>query len=277
MATETRIATFAALLALAVAAPSQAFAYGWPVKPFDQQQPVRGFFGDPRIEGPVQQFHFGVDVSAPNGTRVYATISGRISFIHPDALRVSGSGGVAFEYWHIVPIVRPGQQATAYRTLLGFIEKPWAHVHFSESHNGRYVNPFRPGAMGPFADSTKPQVDRIIVRANGDVLVDVSDETPLPVAAPWDGLPVMPAVVRWRVDAGAWKTAVDFRWRIPGAFAFYSVFARETTQNRTHVPGLYRIRLAHGLRLRAGSRIVVQVVDESGNASVGAVPVTRTR
>jgi hypothetical protein len=32
-----------------VAAPGTAAAYGWPIKPFDQQHPVRGFFGDPRI------------------------------------------------------------------------------------------------------------------------------------------------------------------------------------------------------------------------------------
>jgi hypothetical protein len=277
MATETRLATLAALFALALGSPSQAFAYGWPVKPFDQQHPVRGFFGDPRIEGPVQQFHFGVDVSAPNGTRVYATNSGSISFIHSDALRVSGSGGVAFEYWHIVPIVRPGQRATAYRTLLGFVEKPWAHVHFSESHGGVYVNPLRAGAMGPFSDSTTPHVDRIVVRANGDVLADVSDETPLAVPAPWAGLPVMPAVVRWRIGKSSWRTAVDFRQTIPGASAFFSVYAPESTQNRTHVPGLYRVRLAHGLQLRSNARISVQVVDEAGNASVASTPLRRTR
>jgi hypothetical protein len=277
MATNKQFSTLAAIFALALFLPSQAHAYGWPVKPFDRQHPVRGFFGDPRVQGSTEQFHFGVDVSAPNGTPVYATISGRIGFIHADAVEVSAGGGVAFEYWHIVPMIRPGQHATAYRTLLGFVEKPWAHVHFSESRGGRYVNPLRAGAMRPFVDSTAPQVDRIIVRGNGDVLADVSDQTPLAVPAPWADLPVMPALVRWRIDDGAWRTAIDFRLTIPSAGAFFSLYARETTQNRTHVPGLYRVRLAHGLHLRAGSRIVVQVVDESGNASVGALPVTQTR
>jgi peptidase M23-like protein len=277
MATKRLISTLAALVALAAASPSQALAYGWPVKPFDQQHPVRGFFGDPRIAGHTEQFHFGVDVSAPNGTPVYATNSGRISFIHEDAVRVSGSGGVAFEYWHIVPIVRPGQQASAYRTLLGFVEKPWAHVHFSESRNGVYVNPLRSGAMRPYADTTKPRVARILVRLNGDVLTDVADDTPVAVPAPWAGLPVMPAVVRWRVDAGAWKTAVDFRQTIPAANAFFSVYAPETTQNRTHVPGLYRVRLVRGLHVASASRISVQVVDEVGNASVASVSLRRTR
>src|SRR5919106_1148871 len=58
--------------------------YGWPVQPFHVQHPVRGFFGDPRVgeaaDGHVESktFHFGVDVSAPDGTAVYATTSGRV-------------------------------------------------------------------------------------------------------------------------------------------------------------------------------------------------------
>ena len=55
-------------------------AYGWPVKPFHRQHPVRGHFGDPRIggqpKGSVKTVHFGVDVSAPDGTPVYATTDG---------------------------------------------------------------------------------------------------------------------------------------------------------------------------------------------------------
>ena len=49
-----------------------------------QQHPVRGFFGDPRIanHGESRQFHFGIDISAPNGTPVYATLTGT-AYIHP--------------------------------------------------------------------------------------------------------------------------------------------------------------------------------------------------
>ena len=56
-------------------------SYPWPVKPFDRQHPVRGNFGDPRTlfntppttdgaltGGGSFQFHFGVDISAPDGT-----------------------------------------------------------------------------------------------------------------------------------------------------------------------------------------------------------------
>ena len=70
-----------ALVMPATAGASTASAYGWPVKPFDRQHPVRGFFGDPRIgmtpKGMHSGFHFGIDISCPNGTPVYATLDGR--------------------------------------------------------------------------------------------------------------------------------------------------------------------------------------------------------
>jgi hypothetical protein len=50
--------------------------YSWPLQPFDRAHPVRAFFNDPRISGATKAFHFGVDISAPNGTPVYA-VTGR--------------------------------------------------------------------------------------------------------------------------------------------------------------------------------------------------------
>src|SRR5918998_5601169 len=77
-----RLAALVVLFAsAALFSPSTAAAYGWPLKPFDKQHPVRGFFGDPRIEeGPHggESFHFGIDICAADGTPVYATISGRV-------------------------------------------------------------------------------------------------------------------------------------------------------------------------------------------------------
>jgi hypothetical protein len=247
-------------------------SYGWPVKPFFQQHPVRGFFGDPRIgDGGQRQFHFGVDVSAPNGTAVYATLSGRVWFIHEDAIGVRAGGGLAFEYWHIRPIVRSGQYVTAYRTVIGHIEKPWAHVHFSETRSGAYLNPLRPGAMGPFRDSTRPAVARVLRAGDGEIEADVLDETPIAVAAPWSDLPVMPALVRWRLagrTCGRWTTAADFRWTIPSAGVFSTVYAPATRQNHAQRPGLYRVRLVRGVRLRRGLRIQILLADASGNTSL---------
>ena len=129
-------------------------SYGWPVKPFDRQHPVRGFFGDPRIgeaaDGHVdrQTFHFGIDISAPNGTAVYATASrhGRLGAASSrDDRGPEPTTARSIAYWHIVPTVRNGQHAIAYRTVLGHIAKGWDHVHFAELLDGRYVNPLRPG------------------------------------------------------------------------------------------------------------------------------------
>ncbi|HUG64550.1 MAG TPA: peptidoglycan DD-metalloendopeptidase family protein [Gaiellaceae bacterium] len=141
-------------------------AYGWPVKPFRRQHPIRGFFGDPRIanHGQSRQFHFGVDTSARNGTPVYATLTGRV-YIHPlhsTAIAIVGDDGVEFSYWHVIPVVRTGDRAVAYETVIGRIEEPYGHVHFSERRNGRYVNPLRPGALGPYADDTQPIVRSVV-------------------------------------------------------------------------------------------------------------------
>jgi len=80
-----------------VAAP-----YPWPVKPFDRQHPVRGFFNDPRVQDASHAFHFGIDVSAPDGTAVYAVTPGKV-FIEDKghAVAVQAPDGRAFGYWHM--------------------------------------------------------------------------------------------------------------------------------------------------------------------------------
>jgi hypothetical protein len=284
----------AAAIALATAAPAQAGSYGWPVKPFHEQHPVRGYLGDPRIAGESHTTHFGIDISAPNGTAVYATLDGvaRLHPLHPqDVVIVYGADGVTFEYWHVVPCIRTGQRVVAYRTVIGHIEKPWAHVHFTEEHGRTIVNPLRPGALSPYRDTTKPSIGLITFERNGaplgdrvsgtvDVVAEAWDTTPLPVPAPWANKPVAPAFVEWRLvgarglqSASAWHAAVDFREQLPQS-PFSSIYARWTRQNRpgtlTGRNGRYRYYLAHGLDTRTlpnGTyRVVVQVRDTAGNA-----------
>lgn len=266
-------------------------SYGWPIKPFDQQHPVRGFFGDPRIgEGGAKQFHFGVDIAARNGTPVYATASGTVSLLHADVVVVHAAGGVDFSFWHIIPSIRPGTYALAYRTVLGRVEAPWAHVHFSEARFGRYLNPLRPGALAPFADREAPRIARLTAEVRGrsvamtsaagtiDLVVEAYDQTPLKVFPEWwSGLPVMPAYIRWRIvsKAGrpvrAWATAVDFRTTIPPASAFGATFAPGTQQNHPRRPGRYPVYLTRGLRTAelkdGGYRVEVAAGDTRGNES----------
>ena len=266
-------------------APVVPHSYRWPVKPFDRQHPVRGFFGDPRIanHGRSRQFHFGIDISAPNGTPVYATTTGRIWIHarHSTTIAVVGEDGVEHSYWHVVPVVRTGDRAVAYRTVLGHIEAPYGHVHLSESRDGRYLNPLRPGALGPFADHTRPAV--LSLRAErGDLVVSVADETPLAVPRPWHDLPVMPSLVRWRVldragrAVSGWNDVVDFHLTIPPAYEFDSTWAPGAMQNHVRAPGRYRLFLSRGLDERdlRGRVVEVAVSDSRGNSTLARFPAT---
>jgi hypothetical protein len=258
------------------------YSYRWPVKPFGKQHPVRGFFGDPRIanHGESRQFHFGIDISAPDGTPVYATLTGRLYIhpLHPTTIMVVDGSGLEFSYWHVVPAVRDGTRAVAYKTVIGHIEAPYAHVHFSERRGGRYLNPLRSGALGPYIDDTTPTV-RSVTLASDELVAEPYDETPLAVPRPWHDLPVMPALVRWRIldshgrAVVGWTTAVDFRLTIPSASAFDDIWASGTTQNHVRAPGHYRLRLGALADLPSRSRVVeVAVRDTRGNASVRRFP-----
>ena len=138
--------------------------YGWPVKPFDKQHPVRGYLNDPRIQDASHAFHFGVDVSAPDGTAVYSVTPGKV-FIEDkgNAVAVQAPDGVAFGYWHVAPAVKHHQQVKLHQ-LLGHIEKGWGHVHFAESLKNVYRDPIRPGALTPFVDMGHPTVEKIMFR-----------------------------------------------------------------------------------------------------------------
>lgn len=276
-----------------------ASSYGWPLKPFDRQHPVRGFFGDPRIgeaaDGHVESttFHFGIDISAPDGTAVYATASGPIVWEpqRPETIAVRSRDGRVFAYWHIVPAVHNGQYAVAYKTVLGHISKGWGHVHLAELVDGSYVNPLRRGALAPYADATRPRVHAFSFERNGkaigqtrlagrfDLVAEVADETPVVVPGRWGGKPVMPALVKWRLigrrgSASGWQTAVDFSHTIPAPDQFAFVYAPWTRQNHQWRPGRYRLNLVRAWDSRArangGYRLDVLVVDTRGNRSVSS-------
>jgi Peptidase family M23 len=274
-------------------------SYGWPVKPFHRQHAVRGYFGDPRVGGrPMgssKSFHFGVDVSAPDGTPVYATTDGIVHLDprHRGTVSIRRSDGAVFAYWHVVPAVGGGQRVTAYKTVIGHIAEGWEHVHFAEYRSGDWVNPLRPGAMGPYVDRTCPffgelrfERDGRVLLAEGlggrfDIIVGAFDSHAVPAPSPWTSLPVTPALVRWRiVGAGdrvvfPWRTAHDVRTRFP-QIAYEAVYTADTEQNRPNRPGRYRFVLARGFDgTTLGSRMyTVQVVavDTRGNRARSSWP-----
>jgi hypothetical protein len=181
-------------------------------------------------------------------------------------------------------------QPVAQHQLLGHIDAPWLHVHFAERRAGFYRNPLRVGALTPWVDHTKPQVTSITFSRDGvalpanqlsgavDVIVEAHDTPPIPVPAPWNGLPVTAARLRWRVTEDAkivrpWHTPIDFSEALLPATAFQRIYAPGTTQNRAGHPAVLRFFLAHSWSTGAvpdgNYSLEVEASDLGGN--VGAL------
>jgi hypothetical protein len=267
------------------------------VKPFDRQHPVRSFFDDPRQEGTgAPSFHFGIDVSARDGTAVYAVVDGVVR-LQPDSVAlVADGGGRVFSYWHVDPTVTDLERVTA-GTAIGTIKAGFGHVHFAEVNAaGEHVNPLRPGGIAPYVDATSPtivavgaarglkKVDVGALNGTVDLLVDAYDTPPPPMPAPpWNLTRVAPAYIRWRLvpegaESAGWHTALDFRSYLAPSARFASVYAPWTTLNRPDTPARLVYYLAHGWdsrRLANGRyRLQVAVFDSQGNSARAGVWVT---
>jgi hypothetical protein len=272
------------VLALTLAGAAGASAsYPWPIKPFHKQHPIRGFFGDPRtvyengvlaggFDGPGYfSFHQGIDISAPNGTPVYAVATGTAHYLGAATLNLDAGNNVIFQYFHITPVVGEGEHVVVSRTVLGYVQPPYQHVHLTEIDGDHAVNPLQPGHLAPYRDKTKPTVRDIVFRnqtgelqtplglcGRVELAVDAYDTPPLAVPGAFHGLPVAPAFVRWRVAhlngvaVIPWRTAADFRTTLPANADFWSVYAKGTYENAprfgatqyTAMPGRYLFSLA---------------------------------
>jgi murein DD-endopeptidase MepM/ murein hydrolase activator NlpD len=195
-------------------------------------------------------FHFGVDIAAEDGTRVYPVVSGTVSKVTTDWVGVDTGGGRGFQYWHIKAAVKTGDQVVARRTVLGTILPSSGHVHLSELQQGSPINPLAAGHLTPYDDRTDPEIEAITFRTPGGVdvlpnflrgqvqLIAEAYDTPA-VAVPgnWQGMPVAPSRLTWRIENLAGKVivaeqiAVDFRETIPPNKQFWRYYARGTYQN----------------------------------------------
>jgi hypothetical protein len=297
----------------AEAAKSSDGSYNWPLKPFNQPHPVRGAFADPRtsfdgaptnagLNGPGSfSYHAGVDISAPDGTAVYPVRSGVAHLRSRETVVITSDNGDAFEYWHIVPSVREGQRVTAFETVLGRIRSGgYEHVHLTEIKDGRPVNPLAPGHLTPYVDHSVPQVTSAsyldksgrellpeFLRGNVQLVVSASDDTAMSVPGRWNGLPVAPARITWRVERAKDGTVVvpeteafDARERLPRQ-AFWQTYARGSRQNMANFaghkmwrqPGVYLLRLTDSFDTRELKddiyELVATATDTRGNAGTG--------
>jgi hypothetical protein len=243
--------------------PIGRLVYHWPIRPFDQQHPIRGNFGDPRTVTSAAlgmdtetspgsfTFHNGIDISAPTGTPVYPVVSGVVDAkLYADEVSVDTGEGRVFQYFHIAPQVRVGQQVFAYRTVLGRTLPYWLHVHFGEIDGFRVHNPADPGHLEPYRDTTAPEVHGLVFRAEdgrdiepgrlrGKILIaaDAEDFPSPPVPGEWFGHPVTPALVSWRMATTSGRpvvpqrTVADFRHTEPPNRDFWLAYAAGTYQN----------------------------------------------
>jgi peptidase M23-like protein len=266
---------FALLLALAF--PHAGSGYDWPVQPFDHQHPVRGTFDDPRTRtGRVdldptnpQRFHDGVDIQVPDGTPVYAIEPGQVFLVNPSAVAVvspvwSPTPPLVFGYWHIDPVVA-NYQFVARHQLLGHVREGAGHVHLSERRFGQWLNPLRPGGLGPYVDTTTPTIAKVALRpcvpfqpvspdaVSGCVslVVRAFDRPPLPLHGAWSGAVLPPYRVSWTgLYSGPWFPAA-VRPSLELAHLFEGpvddVYAPGTRQNLPNVPGKYYFWLARDL------------------------------
>ncbi len=283
-----------------LAAPSlttRASAYGWPLRPFHKMHAIRGAFDDPRFhldaEGALSAFHFGVDIVARDGARVYAVAPGFVRARRTD-VTVRRRNGRAFGYWHIRPVVHTGQHVRLHQ-LLGYILPGWGHVHFAEAIDGQYRNPLRPRALTPFRDRTPPTVASIglfsegapistsRVRGSVDVEAEVYDAPPILPRSPWEVARLTPAFIWWRLLSGTvavtdWNLAVDFHYALMPAALYNWIYAPGSYQNKAHRPGRYLFWIAHELDttgLADGPyRLEVLARDTRGNDGSGTLDFT---
>jgi hypothetical protein len=237
------------------------FDYGWPIRPFDVQHPIRANFGDPRTISAERlglddrgdpgdySFHNGVDISAKPGTPVFPVVSGVAALRHANEVIVHVPGGLRnFQYWHITPRVHDGERVIAYRTVLGTVQAPAKHVHLTEIDGDHVTNPAR--HLRPYDDRTAPVVDSVTIldsrnraeepQAIGgavSISAGAADTPPVPVPGAWHGFPVTPAIVQWTLSDASGRqviplrTVADFHRFQPPQRDFWNVYAAGTYQN----------------------------------------------
>jgi murein DD-endopeptidase MepM/ murein hydrolase activator NlpD len=100
-----------------------------------------------------RKMHEGVDMSAPQGTPIYAAKSGKVTRTSYQAggagyyVSINHGDGFTSVYMHMTHyIVSPGQYVNAGQ-VIGYVGSTGGstgpHLHFGIAYNGTYVNPMK--------------------------------------------------------------------------------------------------------------------------------------
>ena len=216
-----------------------------------------------------------------------------------------------FIYRHIRVVVNNGASVDAAKTVLGFVIRPWRHVHLTEidpitvhglpDSGYQVVNPL--AHLVPFGEASPPVIRSLQVRRQRDpanrlrvhgvvqLIVDAFDLPAVPIPGVWHEMPVAPAWINWRLTNRAGqtvislRTVVDFERTIPPDRRFWQTYARGTYQNfpviGTHYLYGHRGRLLYYLDQHFDStllhsgvyHVVVTAADICNNQTVKSIPI----
>ena len=242
-------------------------------------------------------FHFGVDISAPDGTPVYAIEPGRAR-VHGQTVSIFPKrGGHLLSYWHVVPAVVKNQRVRRHQ-LIGHVVAGAEHVHLAEYKDGTYVNPLRLGGLAPYIDDTVPQIPKLTFYSFGQPDPargrDRTSSTSQPThstrlrcrsrcpgtrrSSPRPSSAGGSSRARTRSGTGR-RPSTSGRFLLPlNLFSF--VYAPGTFQNKAGRRGRYEFYLAHQFDTRTlanGSYVLqVEALDEQENVGQASFAFTVT-
>ena len=233
-----------------------------------KQHPIRGFFGDPRtvyLNGVLSGGLRGRASSRSTRGSTSPRQTGRRSTrSRPERRTTSAQRRSTSTRGPTRRVTRSSSststssrssaraQVYAKKTILGYVQPPFQHVHLTEINGTHSVNPLGKGHLTPYVDHTRPTIRDLSFRNQTGTLqtplglcgrielaVDAFDRPPVPVPGKFSGLPVAPGLVRWTSRA-PWPRS---SWRSP------PTSARSPRQRALHRP----LRQGH-VRERAALR-----------------------